>query len=714
MQIGAKAKVHNKFEIKIIDAATNVVKREMTAYNTVLNQMYKDLIDNSKIFDSILIGTGTGTITPESAQLINLVMSKNVVGKKLNFTNFDGTEFNITAKIIVEAGELVGETITEVGVGTGTGSYANPETHAFLKDAEGNIIGITKSATEVLHIEATVYFNISLPEWVTDYVAFSNNDFDNPSEGAPFCTFLSDYVYNFFGPTYSHKLQAGNRYYGGSFQKNIKNKVKDYENKKVTLNYTRFESGEVNDFVPYFKINEENDARGLKLDLKKRNIATQTIADAEIGTGDGVTKDFVLPSRDIKTDSLIIKINGASTLGYELETKTDYSFCANEPLKVKREHYSSLKSSKVTGGYRISDEDVAITVSQNDWSGVKLAIMRNDGLIKKALFVKGVNSSFRLLYISDDFEDIVFYNSFNSTYDPSKIVHFTKTVVDGEVSYVEDKDKRLIVGASIVMSAHNSRDIISVNTSNRKIMKYSYNDEQKKYEVIEIPYTLDSTASGVYEHSLALDDDGVNLYSIYNNQLVKAEIPESGSAVFTKIADVEKNSAFCVSTEPTTKYSSDLIFSVSEKILTIRRNGSWNVAKTIPISGSEVSFSQINQNVYEIRWKNPKEVMIAEFDDENNLTLEKIPPFKIAGALSYPAILPKRVGDFFVSDVAISSNNLEDKYIGGYCSDKHIVHFTTPPPQGAVITASYDSLGITKTENWIIDVSLEISFSEGV
>ncbi len=39
--------------------------------------------------------------------------------------------------------------------------------------------------------------------------------------------------------------------------------------------------------------------------------------------------------------------------------------------------------------------------------------------------------------------------------------------------------------------------------------------------------------------------------------------------------------------------------------------------------------------------------------------------------------------------------------------------FTTPPPEGAVITADYSVSYIPKSENYVLDVSAEIQFGEG-
>ncbi len=693
MQIGAKAKVHNKFQITVIDAATNTVKREVTAYNTVLNKMYKDLIDNSGIFGSILIGTGTGTITPESAQLINLVMSKGVVGKKLNFTNFDGTEFNITAKIIVEAGELVGETITEVGVGTGTGSYAYPETHAFLKDAEGNLIGITKSATEVLHIEATVYFNISLPNWVT------NNVYPLTQErmGCSFDSVLSNWILK---PGY-YSLQLKTRGGSSNLIKEILSTEKNYNDRELTIRFKRYESSEGNnDFFPSFTVVREDTSTGLELNLKNKINGLQEIKDINLGVGDGIKKSFLLPNRDIKTDSLVVKTNGVAVSDFEVETKQDFSKETSYYVGVFSIYSNYNEYFMCYGGLELSNGDIALNVkssNNNDyWNGQKILIMDRKKLIKKMIYFPDVIYA-HLLYISEDFEYVCFIRSNNT------IEHFRRVVEKGVENYVKEENKTIVLGYNFY-KCRAPGHLDFVGHQNNKIYKCSYNESLKKYELREIPFSFDSATGASYINNLAISDDGTKIYTLYSAKLLMAEIPpESGETVFYQIADVENNTSFCYSTESITSVCPSYVFSASGGYITIRKEGHWNDAKTIQIPSSvTVNYVfPVASNVLVVVLNNHTKI-IVEFDEANNITYENIP-------ISDSEMLSKKIGNFFVNRVSTSMGK-----IGEYCSDKHIVHFTTPPPEGAVITASYDGLGITKTENWVIDVSLTISFSEGV
>ena len=55
------AKVHNKFEIEVTDAATGKLKQSVTCYNIILNSFFTRLVNRSSKLGYIFLGTGTGT-----------------------------------------------------------------------------------------------------------------------------------------------------------------------------------------------------------------------------------------------------------------------------------------------------------------------------------------------------------------------------------------------------------------------------------------------------------------------------------------------------------------------------------------------------------------------------------------------------------------------------------------------------------------------------
>lgn len=676
MQANAQVKLHNKFKITVLDAETNEIKREATAYNIVLDRMYKDLIDSKFIIKKIQLGTGTGMITPASTQMINSVLTREMKNRKLNYTNYDGTEFNITGKIIIEAGELVGETITEVGVA----SDYNLETHAFLKDAEGGIIGIEKTATEVLHVEATVYFTLSFPNWITDYVCV--NPQESGSIGGLIST-LGRYILN----SSSGQMRI--------IQPDWRSAQieKDYANKKLIFRFKRYESGDLNDYISKFIANFEDKGR-LNLNLKERTEGLQQFRGVNIGIGDGQLRSFILPSRDIKKESLEVKVGGVPVSNYELKTKTDYTLGVSQFIGGQ-----SNKNTEIKGGYLTQSKNFALTLTFSEASSkLKIAIFDNRMVLKKMIsFPDRDKSRNTLLYCSDGAEYLVF--SVKTSGSNYEIEH----VMNGKV----EKEKTISVNAHRFFRASNSAEFWAYNYNvGNKLYRYTYNEELKKYEANEMPFTIDPAAgaSGTI-YNLALNDEGAKFYALLSNKLLEAEIPESGNMVFQKIADVESGTYFGNSMESISTYSPYFVYSKSGNIVKMRRLSHPQDVKTLDIpNSSNLKFIVLNPNAININ------VSDSSFRPDNSAlyTLDFGPDNTML--MDFDAKkrdrFTKRIGDLCYSE--------SEGYYGKYDCEKHIINFSTPPAPGAVITANYDGLCITKTENWVVDVSLEIAFSEGV
>lgn len=172
MNLQEKANVHNKFEFTVVDAKTGKEKQKAVAYNTILDQWFNARVVNaypsyyngaSRTYDVlqyITFGTGTGTILPTRTALFTYLNRKTATTLQ---TVYGYPTSYVQKQIKLEANEYVGQTITEVGFEFYCSQFWSSDsryylmTHALLQDSEGNQIAINKTDTDVVYITATFY-----------------------------------------------------------------------------------------------------------------------------------------------------------------------------------------------------------------------------------------------------------------------------------------------------------------------------------------------------------------------------------------------------------------------------------------------------------------------------------------------------------------------------------------------------------------------------
>ena len=164
MKIQEKAVLHNRFDVKVVDAESGEVKQTAVAYNVITNYYFNSrltaspLSKTSDLFRYIAIGTGTGTPKVTDTALFTHLTRKAVTTLE---TVYEYPTSYTTKQIKLEATECNGYNITEValeGYTSGTFStYYYIMSHAMLQDSEGNQIAIAKTDTDVVYITATFY-----------------------------------------------------------------------------------------------------------------------------------------------------------------------------------------------------------------------------------------------------------------------------------------------------------------------------------------------------------------------------------------------------------------------------------------------------------------------------------------------------------------------------------------------------------------------------
>ncbi len=232
MNIQEKVLLHNKFEVKVVDARTGELKQEAVGYNVILNAFFQTRLGNGSNpgpttgLSYIGVGTGTGTPTIEDTGLFNTLFHRSAT---IVESHYEYPTSYITKQIKINADEYNGSTITEVGlefyytVGIWDSPAYRLATHAMLQDSEGNIIAIEKTDVDVVYINATFYVtftpsgfgengiyprpeNNMLVQWVV-----------NGSTNVKLNTFRYDLDYssdleneNYFTKTYSFTSGTGN------------------------------------------------------------------------------------------------------------------------------------------------------------------------------------------------------------------------------------------------------------------------------------------------------------------------------------------------------------------------------------------------------------------------------------------------------------------------------------------------------------------------
>lgn len=177
--------LHNRFDIEVRDAATGELKQRARAFNVICDKLWDWLLYTSS--DSkwvvvpfskyILYGSGSGTPAASDTALFNQIGYRGIGASSTeDQTTFHSDVLNGSAYmqtyIVLQAGDNVGDTLTEVGIGYDT---THCVTHAMLEDMNGNPISIEKTATDVITIYATIYFHWSAGGWANGSVFIADN-----------------------------------------------------------------------------------------------------------------------------------------------------------------------------------------------------------------------------------------------------------------------------------------------------------------------------------------------------------------------------------------------------------------------------------------------------------------------------------------------------------------------------------------------------------
>jgi hypothetical protein len=173
-KIKPKLKIHNEFDVAVRESTTGEIVKRAKAYNIALDAQVRAYVraveesdDNSYTSGvcRMYVGRGSGVPSAIDTALFSEIASYEVVelGDTVSFA-LSTTEVKIT----IGETSLVGETITELGLGlskrssTTSASYCTMISHAMLEDSEGNPISIgPKTDTQIIEITAKLYVEMT-------------------------------------------------------------------------------------------------------------------------------------------------------------------------------------------------------------------------------------------------------------------------------------------------------------------------------------------------------------------------------------------------------------------------------------------------------------------------------------------------------------------------------------------------------------------------
>lgn len=289
------ASIHNRFDIEVIDSRTGKVKQRAQAENVILSTTYAKM--GTVWFNYIHYGSGSGTPAVSDTSLFTFRAA--VSASNLVFSD-DTTNhvYKAQKSIVLSETTAVGTTLTEVGIGSGSGA-STLCTHAMLKDMNGNQISIAKTDTDIINIYATVFVKYSN---VLDY-----------GIGTGLLKMLTGCIlYYSDGSGWTDAMYISG--YNGSSVTTSYSFAKDGAAKTITYTMTRLAAGVAN--YRGIKTIRMNTAKGgdfFTLTYPNSWYSGSNIVGEAVGTGDGTTTAF--PTVFPYASSATIYVDGVAQSG---------------------------------------------------------------------------------------------------------------------------------------------------------------------------------------------------------------------------------------------------------------------------------------------------------------------------------------------------------------------------------------------------------------
>ena len=290
--------IHNKYELELYDVEGNL-KDKAYAYNVVTNYFWNRFFNAQSLnwFRYIGIGTGTGTPSASDNSLFRHLayVDTELVSKKIEYP----TSTYVRKGIFGASTSLKG-LLTEVGfVDAGSSCL----THAMLQDAEGNTITINKTDADVLIVTATLYVTVTADE---SFLLVPANDFGlfNTIGGSGYG----------FSATVGHLHASAGVYLpvlGSLHSRSAGNASGSPATRSATLGAGRMpvDSGQRFGIGTYVNSLFIANFGGIRLP-DPQIFPEYRLSPMNVGTGDGVTTEFVCPIPDFVEGTEKVVVDG--------------------------------------------------------------------------------------------------------------------------------------------------------------------------------------------------------------------------------------------------------------------------------------------------------------------------------------------------------------------------------------------------------------------
>ena len=280
----ARASIHNKFLVEVVDSATGKVKAKAVAENTLCGNLWGYLCSSGAWSNYVHYGTGHGTPSTSDTSLFSFSGYAPLSFHGHNF-DYERNVYQITKKATVSESAAIGITITEIGIGQST-SASSLLTHAMLKDMNGNPISLYKTDTDVLNIYATVFCHFILPNGCCMLGYSKNSSGEVVTEGV--LSHIGGHgkmggVYFRYGK--SHAIDIGAGAYAATISYDVNARTITFSLPRRAVgdwNFGGIKTLCIGSYPEFgFDVSEDNDWYDKTV-----------IIGESIGTGDGVTTDY--------------------------------------------------------------------------------------------------------------------------------------------------------------------------------------------------------------------------------------------------------------------------------------------------------------------------------------------------------------------------------------------------------------------------------------
>lgn len=339
-----KASIHNRFDIEVIDATSGNIRQTAIANNTILNSLWTAFASSPGGFTwAGYIHYGAGSTTPSASDttLTNFIGQAQATQVS---ENWDYTTGVYQRKIYITLSETtaVGQTISEVGVATGTAANTL-KTKALLKDMNGNPISLSKTDTDIVKIYATIFVHVNTEGYDDGHIQF----YSMTGQGMLRC--LAGYYYKpstsgttastmptrLYAPSSTALVEGRGRALSGAadistISWSFDASTKVFKSSKIRLGAT---VGNAPKGIPMLALGGDY-YRGIDIALWPGGswYPGTNISGESLGTGDGAKVDFATKFGYITNPKVYVD-------GVEV---TDVTFDINEPVNPKNNYFGQL------------------------------------------------------------------------------------------------------------------------------------------------------------------------------------------------------------------------------------------------------------------------------------------------------------------------------------------------------------------------------------